>query len=90
MEKYSGPITHVAQSKLEKVKKDSNIWMSMWARDPEGSIFQVQHIMRNEKYVVNLKEFNCFCIEWNICEIPCPNAVAYIGHNDLCLERFVH
>lgn len=39
MEKYSGPITHVAQSKLEKVKKDSNIWMSMWARDPEGSIF---------------------------------------------------
>ncbi|PKI36298.1 hypothetical protein CRG98_043324 [Punica granatum] len=59
--KYKGPITLIAQSKLEEAKRASHSWYAMWVGDRDISRFQVQHIhRRSEKYDVDLKEHTCF------------------------------
>lgn len=89
--RYEGPITPSSQSKLEQSKKNINSWHPLWAGVSDGSVFQVQHIIRlNERYVVDLKEYSCSYREWDLCGIPCPQAVACMGHSNLQLENFVH
>ncbi|XP_031378591.1 uncharacterized protein LOC116193991 [Punica granatum] len=85
---FVGPICPVAQSRLEKSRKDSSYWTPEWVGDADGYKFQVWK--RPQCKVVDLGAATCSCRMWQLTGIPCAHAIACMAYNNLEPEKYVH
>ncbi|XP_031393381.1 uncharacterized protein LOC116205067 [Punica granatum] len=85
---FVGPICPVAQSRLDKCRKDSSYWTPEWVGDAAGYKFQVWK--RPQCKVVDLGAGTCSCRMWQLTGIPCAHAIACMAYNNLEPEKYVH
>ncbi|XP_031402519.1 uncharacterized protein LOC116212068 [Punica granatum] len=85
---FVGPICPVAQSRLDKSRKDSSYWTPEWVGDADGYKFQVWK--RPQCKVVDLGVGTCSCRMWQLTGIPCAHAIACMAYNNLEPEKYVH
>ncbi|XP_028059048.1 uncharacterized protein LOC114262831 [Camellia sinensis] len=83
--KYKGPIYEKIQSKVEKRKLKSRVWIPTWSGVAK---FGVRY--GGDGYIVNLENKTCTYFEWDLTGIPCPHGVAAIFFRKERVEDYVH
>nr|KYP71449.1 hypothetical protein KK1_010708 [Cajanus cajan] len=85
--RYKGNVMPKPRKRLDREIEKSGNWLASWCN---VSKFEVTHMARRDRFVVDLKAHSCSCNFWELVGIPCRHAVAAITYSGEDPELYVH
>ncbi|XP_015954627.1 uncharacterized protein LOC107478987 [Arachis duranensis] len=85
---HVGKLPPIQHSRLQKIRKESQKWTSIWSGDEEYQRFEIHGWPTN--MAVDLGKSICTCRFWQITGMPCVHACAAISKINRNSEDFCH